>query len=905
MRPIKTLILTGLFTALIAPIAGATPTNRVLLMKHYDRFLVHALANCATCHLPQKPDVTPTSLANFPHNPYGRRLMSVGTELSKKGKNSDLSTRIQITSLEDSDGDGVPNEVEILLGHSPGDPKDTPSPEELKLASRRKAEFAQFLKGYRWQPFEPIKRPSVPQVSPAQQKRVRNPIDSFIFAEMNTRGIPPQPEASPATLLRRLTLDLIGLAPTPDEIRAFLADKSPNAYEKVVDRLLASPKYGERWGRHWMDVWRYSDWAGWADGGQICDSKPHIWRWRDWIIESLNRDKGYDKMVLEMLAGDEIAPNDPDTLRATGFLARNYKLLSREQWMEDVVAHTGRAFMGITMHCAKCHDHMYEPLSQKEYYRFRAIFETHNVRTDRIPGETNPDKDGLVRAYDAEPTAVTYLFTRGDERRPDKEQLMSPGVPTAFGGTYTLASVKLPRAAYLPDRRDFVIQETLTAAKKAKDEAHVALEAATTEKKPFAQANFYAADLRLSVLNSQIYIEGLEDSNRKASPEWDAQAKQLVVLQRRLAKAEAVLKVETAKQSVLEAKAGGDKATARYGKNPMAGAQKLLEEAQKVLLEAEKVLQTPINTAYTPRSTLAFPAESTGRRTALAQWLTAPQHPLTARVAVNHIWARHFGTGIVPTTSDFGRNGRKPSHPLLLDWLATELQRNHWQMKPIHRLIVMSDAYRRASTTSPESQKHDPDNLALSRYPSRRIEAELVRDNVLWVSGALDETMGGADIDQNLGLTSRRRSLYLRTAAEKQTEFLQVFDAPSVTECYERRQSVMPQQALALANSSLSLQQARMLARNLSQQAGADNVKFIQEAFLRVLARPVKPNEIKTCADFLTEQTLLLKKLTVGTKLTGNTDLKDTTRPAEEPDLRARENLIHVLFNHNDFLTIR
>lgn len=907
MKPVRAIILLMLGAALAAQNAGATPTNRVLLMKYYDRFLPHSLANCATCHLPQKPDLTPASLAEFPHNPYGRRLASLG---AKAGEKNDLATRMQAIAKEDSDGDGVPNETEILLGRNPGDPKDFPSSDELKLAPKRRAEFAKFLKSYRWQPFEPLQRPSVPQVAAAQKSRVRNPIDAFIFAEIDKRGVKPQPQASRPILLRRLYLDLIGLSPTPDEIRAFMADKSPNATEKVVDKLLANPKYGERWGRHWMDVWRYSDWAGWADGGQIRDSKPHIWRWRDWIVESLNKDKGYDRMVLEMLAADEIAPNDPDALRATGFLARNFKLLSREQWMEDVVAHTSRAFMGVTMHCAKCHDHMYEPISQKEYYRFRAIFEPHNVRTDRLPGEPNPDKDGIVRAYDADAKAVTYLFTRGDERRPDKNQAMSPGVPVAFGGTYNPALVKLPRPAYLPDRREFIVQEAVATAKNAVAEAKNAL--ATAKNKPLAQADLYAKELRLAVLNSQIYVEGLEDANRKSSPEWEVQAKQLVLLQRRLAKAEAVLNVESAKQTLAEAGKNGEAAPAKYGKNPVQQGKNSVQEAKNALQQAEngvkqaeKALLAPLDTGYSPRSNLAFPAESTGRRTALAEWLIAPQNPLTARIAVNHIWARHFGTGVVPTTSDFGRNGGKASHPLLLDWLATELQRQKWSMKAIHRLIVTSDAYQRASTTNPESQKRDPDNLALWRYPSRRIEAELVRDNALWVTGALDETMGGADIDHNLGLTSRRRSLYLRTAAEKQTEFLQVFDAPSVTECYERRQSVMPQQALALANSSLSLQQARMLARNLSQQTGADNVKFVQEAFLRVLARPATANEAKTCAEFLAEQARLLKKLAAGTKLTGNTDLKDITRPADEPDLRARENLIHVLLNHNDFLTIR
>ena len=234
--------------------------------------------------------------------------------------------------------------------------------------------------------------------------------------------------------MRRVYFDLIGLPPTPEELHAFLNDDSPNAYENVVDRLLASPRYGERWGRHWMDVWRYSDWAGWEGGGQIRDSQPHIWRWRDWIIESLNEDKGYDRMLKEMLAADEIAPDDPSALRATGFLVRNYKMLSREKWLQDTVDHTFLAFQGVTVGCAKCHDHMYDPILQKEYYQIRAIFTPHQVRIDRIPGEADAKKDGLVRTFDADLATPTFLLIRGDDRTPDKTPL-PPGVPASLGGT--------------------------------------------------------------------------------------------------------------------------------------------------------------------------------------------------------------------------------------------------------------------------------------------------------------------------------------------------------------------------------------------------------------------------------------------------------------------------------------
>jgi cytochrome c5 len=228
--------------------------------------------------------------------------------------------------------------------------------------------------------YQPVVRPEPPEVASADW--VRTPIDAFIAARHADVGLTPNREASRETWLRRVSLDLIGLPPTPDELHAFLADSTADAYATVVDDLLARPEYGERWGRHWMDVWRYSDWYGSRAGNEIRYSQRHIWRWRDWIVESLNADKGYDRMLIEMLAGDELAPTDPDTLRATGFIGRNWYKFDRNVWMFDAVEHTAQAFLGLTLRCARCHDHKYDPISQQDYYRFRAFFEPHDVRTD-------------------------------------------------------------------------------------------------------------------------------------------------------------------------------------------------------------------------------------------------------------------------------------------------------------------------------------------------------------------------------------------------------------------------------------------------------------------------------------------------------------------------------------------
>jgi hypothetical protein len=837
-------LLFALFVAALSLSASATPANKAGLQRHYGPALGSGLDKCTTCHLPNA-NRAPESLDEFPHNPFGARLRQLGKELTAAGKSKDIGARLRLVAGEDTDGDGVKNEIELLLGRNPGDAQDFPGKSELAQLAAREKEFQKYEASYHWDPFEPVRQPKVPRVK--NRGWARNPIDSFLAAEHEARGLKPRPEAPKEILLRRVYLDLIGLSPTPEEIAAFEKDASKNAYEKVVDRLLKDQRYGERWGRHWMDVWRYSDWAGWSGGNQIRDSKPHIWRWRDWIIESLNADKPYDRMIVEMLAADELSPNDTNALRATGFLVRNYKMLSREQWLEDTVKHTSQAFLGVTIGCAKCHNHMYDPITQKEYYQFRAIFEPHQVRTDRIPGQTDTAKDGLVRTYDVATNAPTYFFIRGDERTPDTNRVMRPGVPRALHGKFELEPVILPLAAALPDKRPFVIEDLLreneAAIRNAKDDS--AKELAT------ARHESLVATLR---------TEDLE----KNSDAWTNAAKAASHAQRRLA-------VLEAKEKLTEAEAAETKAKDKDKDS----SKKKITEAEAKLSEAKKNFEAAPNTDFKPRPTETFPDTSTGRRLALARWIANPENPLTARVAMNHIWLRHFGQAIVPTPADFGFNGKPPTHPALLDWLAAEFVKSGWDMKAMHKLIVTSAAYRMASTPDIANAKIDPDNQLLWRMPSRRMEGEIVRDNLLYVAGDLDRAFGGPDIDHNLGLTSKRRSVYLRSAAEKEVEFLKIFDGPSVTECYMRHPSVVPQQALALANSKLALAEAHALAEKIP----AD--RFIENAYLKILAREPKADEEKLCRDFL------------------ETESKKTS-----PE-RARQNLILVLFNHNDFVTIR
>ena len=698
---------------LIVPAVGAKPAHKQALALGMGSFLGAGLNDCRLCHEPG--DTGPHE--DKPRNRFGAALEDARRELKKAGKPTDIPARLEWLADKDADGDGVPNLVEILTGHSPADPADKPTPDELNGAGKILGKYRRFLASYPWKPFEAVRRPEPPASAGDANA---NPIDAFIARGQAEREVTPRPEADRRTLIRRVTFDLTGLPPTPEEVRAFLDDGSPEAWKKLVDRLLASPRYGERWGRHWMDVWRYSDWAGWSGGNDIRDSQPHVWRWRDWIIESLNADKGYDRMIREMIAGDEIAPNDPATLRATGYLARNFKS-SREKWMTDVVDHTFLAFQAVTIGCARCHDHMYDPVKQREYYQVRAVFEPHKIRIDPVGGEKDLKKDGLARAFAADLKAVTYRYERGDERTPDKSSPIPPGVPVFLGPGFP-------------------------------------------EVKPV----------------------------------------------------------------------------------PVIGGQ------------------------------------STGRRTAFADWLTSQKNPLTARVAVNHIWLRHFGQALVPSVFDFGVNGRRPEHPALLDWLAADFMSHGWSMKHLHRLIVTSRTYRQASTPDARSLAADADNLFYWRMAPRRLEAEAVRDQVLFVAGQLDLATGGPDIDHQQGLTNRRRSLYFRHAHEKQMEFLRLFDAAGVSECYQRRESVIPQQALALANSELNTSMAALIAGELSRRTGANREKFITAAFERLIGRPPVTAELIECVDFLKA---------------GNAT--GETSPARYASL------ILVLFNHHEFLTVR
>jgi hypothetical protein len=773
-----------------------------------------------------------------------------------------------------------------------------------------------------------------------------------------------------------------------------------------------------------MDIWRYSDWYGRRGLDDQRNSARHIWHWRDWIIESLNADKGYDQMIQEMVAGDEIAPNNPNIVRATGFLARNYYRFNRNVWLQDTVEHIGFGMLGLTLKCARCHDHKYDPISQEEYYKLRAFFEPYDVRTDRIPGKQDAHDDGIARVYDSTPHEggiepyfppiykETFRFIRGDETNPDKSPL-TPGTPSILGSwNLKIDKVTLTPEEHIPDLRDFVGPDMLAKARQDVKDAELAIQSSTRslervraeftvhkdqpvadmDKKP--TVTFKDVQPILSVKCSQCHGGTTQATSRsgliltsqagalqggykygpaiipgrsaespliryisgdltprmpvEGGPVSPAEAAKLakwideiveepaITLRRaeeRLTVAKLHLESVNLYVPALEARLAADrekylhpdekdniekltdtaqkaeqKYVAAFASEATVEAQQLLATdkagAAKTKLEAAAKALGQAAVTYSPVVEV-YPETSSGRRKALAEWLVSKDNPLPARVAVNDIWLRHFGKPIVATVANFGRNGAKPSNQALLDWLAVDFMDNGWSMKKLHRMLLTSKAYRMASSgmaLSETNKQIDPENQFFWRMNPHRMEAETIRDAVLYQAGLLDLATGGSDIDEHQAFDSHRRSLYLRQTPDSQAEFLRLYDQPMPNDCYIRPESIIPQQALASSNSTFFQEASRLLAKSLNGRHATDE-DFIRAAFDTILGAPPTVLELAESRKFLASQSALLAH---PERLTRFSEVVDThVPPAPDSRQRARENLIHALMNHNEFITVR
>lgn len=788
--------------------------------------------------------------------------------------------------------------------------------------------------------FRERQRPAVPAIVSGGWGR--NAIDAFIAQGYARSGVTPVAEAPRQLLLRRLYLDLVGVPPTLEDIASVESAPAAGWYEATVERLLADPRHGQRWGRHWMDIWRYSDW--WGLGAQLRNSQKHIWHWRDWIVESLNADTPYDEMLRLMLAADEIAPTDSQKLRATGFLARNWFLFNRNSWLEETVEHVGKGFLGLTFNCAKCHDHKYDPISQTDFYKMRAFFEPYHVRMDMAPGEGNLERDGVPRVYDGLPETPTFRFVRGEESNADKSTPISPGVPAILAlGTLKITPVPLPALASEPERQPWVLDAHIASAKKALEAAQAPLSTlreklaaaekkasespAVPEKEGLSTPPATAAGVTRAVSSAAALTEAraewtlAEQAAALAKAELgsvEARARAMRALwealpsepELKLLAIQAEREFNVVKQRHVLADAALRLLRSAPEKKPTI--EKEAKTAEEALAKALKTFDAPVQSGdvyarlygakWTPTRFLSsgkddpdvpFPSVSTGRRKALAEWITDPRHPLTARVAANHLWARHMGVPLAANTFEFGRKGSAPTQPELLDWLASELVESGWSMKHLHRLIVNSAAYRLSSSLAGAEAAiaKDPDNMRLWRRTPLRLESEAVRDSILALAGELDFTVGGASIPAPKQAESKRRSLYFYHSNNERNLFLTTFDEAAVKECYRRDESIVPQQALALTNSSLvhdaALRIATLLFKSAPEQPPMQEGDFIRRAYSYVLGIKVNAEELAACSQAM------------------DAWRKDALAAKTDAPAQARTNLVWALLNHNDFVTLR
>jgi mono/diheme cytochrome c family protein len=677
--------------------------------------------------------------------------------------------------------------------------------------------------------FQAPREASIPAAS--HVRRPSNPIDAFILQKLDSKGLAPSPEADKLTLLRRASFDLTGLPPGPEEVKAFLSDAAPDAYERLIDRLLASPRYGERWGRFWLDVAGYAD----SEGKREQDlPRPHAWRYRDYVIRSFNADKPYDRFLLEQLAGDELAdygnapeitPDIYDNLVATGFLRMapdatwaniTGYMPDRLEVIADEIDVLGSAVMGLTLKCARCHSHKFDPIPQRDYYRLLAVFKGAYDEYDWLKPDVRPGLGPV--SQDALGGRNLPYVTTGERRAWEARDAKIKGDIDALRGPLDRKTDAL--ATKLVDERLARLPEVL------RDDLRTML-ATAPEKRDAVQrylAEKFEKDLRLD----RDALKATDAAFKKECEETDRKIKAL----------EAQRPPEPRVHALWDRGQPSPTYVYRRG-DPFSPGGLVGPGVPSVLTDGK----TPLEVKR------PWPgAESTGRRLAFARWLIRPDHPLTARVAVNRLWKHHFGSGLVKTLGNFGKTGTPPSHPELLDWLAREFVRRGWSLKAMHRLMMTSATYRQASAMTPELGNLDPENGLYSRMRLARLDAESLYDTLLLVAGRLDETrFGPADKVQTRpdGLvtpvgTDRgwRRLIYVQQLRKQIPTHLENFDFPPMNpNCVERRDSTVAPQALHLMNNGMIDRLAEHFAERVRREAGADAGDQIERAYLIALSR--------------------------------------------------------------------
>ena len=657
-----------------------------------------------------------------------------------------------------------------------------------------------------WWSFRPLAKPQPPAVKNGAW--CRTPIDRFVLAKLDAKGLAPNPLAEKRTLIRRAYFDLIGLPPTPAQIERFLADNSPGAYEKVIDELLASPHHGERWGRHWLDLARYAE----SHGYEQDYDRPNAWHYRDYVIRALNADQPFDEFVRWQIAGDELAPDNVEAWKATGFLAAgthatqitaNQAEKERYDELDDMAATIGTAMLGLTVGCARCHDHKFDPIPTRDYYRLISTF-TKTVRSD-YELVVNGGKSKAAKAqWDS---AHASLAAARD--RFEKDQLPA---------RLTVWEARGESAAKLP--ADAAAALAVPAAQRTGAQRAAALKWYRTQdeewRKLEAAVSAHAAtEPKPEKVKALISSEGVPAvRNHTQGPDF---FEQTFFLSR------------------------GDLNRKQGEVTP--GFLQVLSSAPE-----QRWLAAPPTGARTP-----------WRRASLAKWLTdseAGAGEIVARVIVNRLWQHHFGRGLVATPSDFGVQGEKPTHPELLDWLVGELIRGGWRLKPLHKLMMTSAAYMQSAEMGDrrseiaKARATDPDNTLVWRHPRQRLEGEVIRDAILATTGALDPKMFGPG---TLDGAMKRRSIYFQIKRSQLPPMMVTFDAPDTLGSLGLRSSTtVAPQALLLMNNAQVRSSARAWAKALATQAVPDAVKH---AYLTALGRPPTDDDLATAGEFLRTQT--------------------------------------------------
>ncbi len=674
----------------------------------------------------------------------------------------------------------------------------------------------------KWWAIQPVTAQTPPTVDDAGKAWARNEIDHFIYDKLKAKNISPAPLANKQTFIRRVTLDLTGLPPTPEETQAFLADNKPGAEERLVDRLLANPRYGERWGRHWLDVVRYAD----SDGFKQDDTRPNMWRYRDWVIQSWNDDKPFNRFIKEQIAADELYPGDTKALPGLGYL-RLFEdefnqadiRLRRQELLNDVTDNTAFAFMGVTLACARCHDHKFDPLLHKDYYRLQSFFA--NMRID---DEATTASKAERAAYDAQ------MAKYREAAKPvlDKLEALFEKPRAAFQHEYTVR---------FPEEVQTVLN--MPAAKRTQMDWQVYHKAIT-----------------------QVIVPDSEMISKRGTAAQKAEYKKL---QAELEPFKHLLPAPLPTIQIMRDQAIDSPAT----KVLKAGSHNApLEEVQPGLLS----ILDPAPAKITPLPEL----QSSGRRSALALALADENNPLTTRVIVNRVWQYHFGRGIAGTPNDFGLMGERPSHRELLDYLTkTFTTTDNWSIKKLHRRILLSATYRQNSDFREDAAAADRDNKLLWRYPRRRLESEAIRDSMLAVSGLLDSKMGGPGVfpavpagteiqegrhwrKSNGPEDEYRRSVYIFARRLVRYPMLQSFDTPLAFEsCGRRQETVTADQALELMNGDASANFARALSKRVANDAGQSPQSLVERAFRLTLGRTPTQAEAARSQAFLAKNNSL------------------------------------------------